>query len=80
MKAQKILSNRIKYYCRSQDISYYMLSYRSTVPLVTLMHILHGRTRNPGIFTVMKICSGLNVTLPEFFSSEEFLNLEYEVE
>jgi transcriptional regulator with XRE-family HTH domain len=61
-------------------MSYYMLAYRSTVPLTTIMHILNGKTRNPGIFTLIKICNGLDITIAEFFSSEEFAGIEFETE
>ena len=80
MKEQQILVRRIEYLCKKQGISYYVLSYRSTVPLPTLMHILDFSTRNPGIFTLAKICNGLGITLKDFFDAEEFKDLEYELE
>lgn len=80
MKEQKILSERIKYYCRKKRITYYALAYRSTVPLTTLMHIVNCTTKNPGVFTIVKICNGLDITVTEFFSSEEFSDIEFEVE
>lgn len=80
MGEQKILVRRIEYLCREQGISYYMLSYRSTVPLPTLMHILDFSTKNPGIFTLAKICNGLGITLKDFFDTEEFKDIEYELE
>ena len=51
MKEQKILSERIKYYCRKKRITYYALAYRSTVPLTTLMHIVNCTTKNPEEFS-----------------------------
>ncbi|MCI9315531.1 MAG: XRE family transcriptional regulator [Lachnospiraceae bacterium] len=80
MKEQQILVRRIEYLCKKQGISYYVLSYRSTVPLPTLMHILDLSTRNPGIFTLAKICNGLGITLKDFFDAEEFKDIEYELE
>lgn len=80
MSEQKILVKRIKYLCKERGISYYTLSYRSTVPLPTLMHILDFSTRNPGIFTLAKICNGLGITLKDFFDAEEFKDIEYELE
>lgn len=80
MNEQKILINRIKYFCKKKGMSYYVLSYRSTVPLTTIMHILDCSTKNPGIFTVAKICNGFGITLKEFFDSEEFKDIEYELE
>lgn len=80
MTEQELLSNRINYYCKIRRLTYYQLSYRSTVPLTTSMSILHGETKNPGIFTIAKICNGLDVTISEFFSAEEFKNIEFETE
>lgn len=71
-KAQKILIKRINDLCKERGITYYTLSYRSSVPLTTLTHILSGNTINPGIFTIAKICDGLDISLSEFFDEEEF--------
>lgn len=80
MKEQRILVGRIEYLCKERGISYYVLSYRSTVPMPTLMHILNFSTRNPGIFTLGKICSGLGISLKDFFDAEEFKDIEYELQ
>lgn len=71
-KAQKILVERINALCKQKEMSYYSLSYKSTIPLTTLIHIMDGTTKNPGIFTIMKICDGLGVSLREFFDTREF--------
>ena len=71
-KAQEILIARINELCKNNEMTYYTLSYRSTIPLTTLVHIMDGTTKNPGIFTVMKICDGLGVSLSEFFDTEGF--------
>lgn len=80
MQEQKILSKRIENLCKQKGISYYSLSYKSTVLLTTLMHIINCSTKNPGIFTIVKLCNGLDVSVKEFFDSHEFDNIEYEVE
>lgn len=71
-KAQEILIARINELCKNNEMTYYILSYRSTIPLTTLVHIMDGTTKNPGIFTMMKICDGLGVSLSEFFDTEGF--------
>lgn len=71
-KVQEILVARINELCKERDMSFYTLSYKSTIPLTTLIHIMEGNTKNPGIFTIMKICDGLGVTLQEFFDTEDF--------
>lgn len=70
---KKILANRINELCKEQGISYYTLSYKSTVPLTTLLHIVDGSTQNPGIMTIIKICEGLDISLKEFFDTEDFI-------
>lgn len=80
MEGRDKLSNRIKYLCELNNVSYYSLSYKSAVPMTTLMHIINCSTKNPGIFTIIKICNGLNITIRDFFDSEEFKDIEYETE
>ncbi len=76
MCEQKMLVNRIEFLCKEMDISYYTLAYRSTVPLTTIMHILDCSTKNPGIFTIAKLCNGFGITLMDFFDAEEFRDME----
>ncbi len=78
MEAKDKLANRIRNLCKQNSISYYALSYKSTVPMTTLMHIINCSTKNPGIFTIFKICNGLDITIKEFFDSDEFIDIEYE--
>ena len=80
MDEQKKLAKRICFLCQRQGISYYTLSYRSTVPMTTLMHIIDGSTKNPGLFTIIKICNGLNTTVKDFFDAEEFIGIEDEID
>ena len=80
MKEQKKLAKRIFYLCQRQGISYYTLSYRSAVPMTTLMHIIDGSTKNPGLFTIIIICNGLNMTVKDFFDADEFVGIEDETE
>ena len=77
-KQQQILVDRIDELCKEKDYTYYMLSYKSSVPMTTLMHIMKGESKNPGIFTILKICDGLDVTLQEFFGTKEFEDVKKE--
>lgn len=72
MRQQKILAERIKELCMERRMSYYMLACRSEVPISTVMNICHCTTKNPGIFTLIKICAALDITVQEFFNTEEF--------
>lgn len=71
-KIQEILRIRIEDLCRERGLTYYTLSYQSSIPLTTLLHVMDGTTKNPGIYTIIKICDGLGITLQEFFATKEF--------
>lgn len=76
MKAQDMLVERINNLCKEKRISYYVLSYKSAVPMTTLMHIVDKSTVNPGIMTIGKLCEGFGITLKQFFDSPEFEGVE----
>lgn len=76
MRAQDMLVERINNLCKEKRLSYYALSYQSTVPLTTLMHIVDKSTINPGIITISKICDGFGITMKDFFDSPEFEGME----
>lgn len=80
MRPQEILSKRIEDLCNERGMSYYALSYKSAVPITTLLHIVDGSTKKPGIFTICKICSGFDITVQQFFESEDFIGIENEAE
>lgn len=77
---QKILKNRIDDLCREKNYTYYNLSYKASIPLSTLMHIMNGESKNPGIITIIKICDGLEISLKEFFDTDDFVEILKEVE
>lgn len=76
MKVQDMLIKRIDNLCKEKSLSYDALSYRSTVPLTTLLYIMDGTTVNPGMLIISRICDGLGVTMKELFDSSEFKDLE----
>ena len=69
---QELVQERIEQLRIENRETYYTLSYKSTLPMTTLMHIVDGSTQNPGAYTIMKICDGLGITLKEFFDTKEF--------
>lgn len=77
MKAQDILVERINNLCKQKRMTYYALSYKSAVPMTTLIHIVDKSTVNPGVLTIGKLCDGFGITLKEFFDSPEFENMEH---
>ena len=75
LEGQNVLIQRIVTLCNQKGMTHYKLSYKSTVPLTTITNILNGTSSNPGIFTIMKICDGLEMSMDEFFNTAEFREL-----
>ena len=80
MRICEVTAQRIRDLCRERGITPNGLSYISGVSQSTIKSILNGESRNPGIATIKKICDGLNITIGEFFNTEEFNRLEQELE
>lgn len=72
---RKILAERVNELCREKEITYEELSSKSEVPLETVLQIADSSVKNPGIFAIAKICEGLDVSLKDFFDTEEFRNI-----
>ncbi len=70
---------RIYNLCNERDITPNALSYLSGVSQSTIKSILNGESRNPGIVTLKKLCDGLDISIIEFFDTDDFYNLEQEI-
>ena len=71
---------RIRQLCRQRDITPNALSYLCGISQSTIQSILNGESQNPGIVTLKKICDGLDITLIEFFDTDEYRALEQEIQ
>lgn len=72
MRNKRIIAKRIEQLCKEKELSYYMLSYRSAVPITTIMNIINCRSKNPGVYTILKLCEGFKISASDFFDIEEF--------
>lgn len=70
---------RIKQLCSERNLTPNALSYVCGISQSTIKSILNGESKNPGIVTLKKICDGLDITLIEFFDTEEYKELEQEI-
>lgn len=64
---EKDLINKINQLCDEKKYDYITLSRKSGVPLSTLLNIVKGNSKNPGIFTILKICEGFEMSIEEFW-------------
>lgn len=79
MRLKTALRRRILELCAQQDLSVFALGKRCGITHTTLCNILNGRNNSTTIQTVQKICEGLEISLPAFFDSDYFRNLEQEI-
>lgn len=73
--ARKLLAERVNELCKEKKLTSEELSSKSEVPIETVLQTADGSVKNPGIFAIAKICEGLNVSLKDFFDTEEFRNI-----
>lgn len=66
LATQQDLIDRINQLCDEKKFDYITLSRKSGVPLSTILNITKGKSKNPGIFTVLKLCEGFGISLNEF--------------
>ena len=71
--------NRILQLCGQRNITINKLATICALPPSSIKNILYGRSCDPRLLTIKKICDGLEITLAEFFDTEEFNTLEQEI-
>lgn len=79
MNTYETVKNRLIFLCGEKRITINKLATESGVAPSTIKNILYGKSTNPGIVTLKKLCDGLDVSLIEFFNTEEFAALEQEI-
>ena len=79
MDTYTAVKNRILQLLGEKNMSIYKLAMESAVAPSSIKNILYGKSQNPGIVTLKMLCDGFDITLVEFFDTEEFKNLEWEI-
>lgn len=75
----KTVVKRILDLCKQNGITPNALAYSSGVSQSTIKSILNGESQNPGIVTLKKLCDGLEITICDFFDTDDFRNLDQEL-
>ncbi len=71
--------NRILNLCDERKISINKLANICGLPPSSVKNIIYGKSQNPKLLTIKMICDGLEITLAEFFDTEDFNKLEQEI-
>ena len=76
MTIQEAVVQRINELCWSQKTTMYRLAETTGMPPSTIKSILSGKSMNPGIVNLWRISVGLEISIPEFFKSKIFEDLD----
>ncbi len=79
MDTYTAVKNRILSLCQEKNIAINKLATESGVSPSTLKNILYGKSKNPGVVTIKMLCDGLEISITEFFDTNEFRELEQEM-
>ena len=78
MKMIQAVQQRIHQLCAERNISINKLATLSVLSRSSVKNILYGKSLNPKLETIWMICEGLNITLSDFFDTDEFRGLDPE--
>ena len=79
MDTHTAVKNRILKLCGERNISVNKLANICGLPPSSIKNILYGKSLNPKLLTIKMICDGLDITLSDFFDTDEFNKLEQEI-
>ncbi len=79
MAIKDAVVRRFQEICTQRGITANELANLSGVTPSTVYSMLDDSRRDVSVITVKKLCDGLNITLGEFFSTQEFDALEQEI-
>lgn len=79
MSVKDAVVNRFLELCKERNMKINELANISGVTPSTAYSMLDERRRDISITTIKKFCDGLEITLGEFFSTDEFDSLEQEI-
>lgn len=78
MKISKAISLKIIKIIREKDISVNKLASICCLTQSTVDSLINGKSKNPKLLTIVRICDGIGITLTEFFNDELFNDIERE--
>ncbi len=78
MKLSSAVSKKILKICQEKDISINMLASLCCVTQSTAQSLIDGKSKNPKLLTIIRVCQGLDIPLKEFFNDSLFDNIERE--
>ena len=79
MNVKDCVALRFQQICKTRNIKFNELATLSGVTPSTVYSMMDSNRREISVNTIKKLCDGLEITLGEFFSTDEFDTLEQEL-
>lgn len=79
MQIADAVKERIIDLCHDNNISINKLAVMSGQTQSTLQSLIDGKSKNPKLLTLVRVCDSLNITLKEFFGNDLFNNIDTEL-
>lgn len=79
MGIKNLVAERIRELCDLRGITINSLANISGLTPSTIYSLLDPNRKDIGIVTIKKICDGLDISILEFFNTENFLNCDQEI-
>ncbi|MDO4851806.1 MAG: helix-turn-helix transcriptional regulator [Clostridia bacterium] len=79
MNTREYVVKRILDLCNEKRLTINGLARLSALPPSTLKNIINGASQNPGVVTLKKICDGLEISMIDFFDTDDFRVIEQEI-
>ena len=79
MQIADAVKERIINLCHDNNISINKLAVMGGQTQSTLQSVIDGKSKNPKLLTLVRVCDSLNITLKEFFDDDLFNNIDTEL-
>lgn len=75
MEHSRAIANRIKELCEEKGMNYTKLAERCGEPATRIYRVIAGTMSCQAILLLVKICKGLDISLDEFFDTDELKDI-----
>ena len=72
MRLNKAIEEKITKILIERNITVNKLASMSCLTQITVDSLINGKSQNPKLLTIVRICDGLGITLKEFFDDKLF--------
>jgi transcriptional regulator with XRE-family HTH domain len=76
LNESQIIGNRIVGFLEDRDLTVHRLAVKSGLPNTTLVDLINGTTKSPKVTTIRSICSGLGISVRDFFDFPPYNEVE----